>query len=159
MRVEKGFFCRAKFAFLPEGEEVWFGPSPLENLTTNGLKLFPAQADTQAALNKLSLRQGLTESGLGYMEIHIAETEIDRESIRHGNRVVILHTTELGTDLLGPNLSDNPRSTIYPIEAERLVVNGGVPYPSYPDWIYRETSWQGGKVNLAALVDLRKINL
>lgn len=166
MRNERGFFCSAQFGSFVKREEVWFGPrmdeglrgQVFENIKSNGLKFFSSQEDAERALKEIKqTRPDLTKHGIVYMAIKIAENEKDREALRKRRKIIILHTTDGGTDLLGPNLSGNDKSSIYPIEAEMLTVNGGKPYSYYPLYTYRETSRQGGKVNLATLVEFRRI--
>lgn len=166
MRKEKGFFVSLEFERSSDQEEVWYGPqkSPslsgqaFENISTNGTVLFPSQEEADVVLPSLANWRGLVNPHVGYMELYIAENEEDREEIKQGQEVVLINITDGPTqELLGPQVNpDRETSTRYPLESEALTVNRGRAYETFPEWIYRNDSRQGGRINLATLVDFKK---
>lgn len=168
MRNEKGYFCLVRGLSTYPEEEILFGPKKnetpgmenqgYENIVSNGLKFFPVESDAKEVLDELKNKPGAKDVNVGHIEIVIAETREEVEQLRQAENIVVLNATDLGTQIIGPNTSNNDRSSIYPIDGELLTINGGVPFAHYSsaEWTLRETSRQGGKVTIATIVDFSK---
>jgi hypothetical protein len=163
MRNEKGYFCSFTVTTSPYQEEIWYGPQKtqkiksqsFENISTNGITLFPTHQEASTVIPSISKLKGFTQPSIGYMEINMAETEADKQEIKDGANVVLINTTDGPTsELLG--YSDQDISSIYPLMSEKLTINGGVPYQTYPDSVVFHESRQGGRITIATLVDFRK---
>lgn len=170
MRNEKGFFCSVSGLSNIPKEEIWFGPKTQEqpgmesqsfaNIFTNGLKFFSTIEEAHAALEEIKRNRSISGADIGSIEIVIAETREDVEQLKQSGAVVVLNSIEGKTDIIGPNTSQDDKSTIYPIDGELLTVNGRVPFANYQaaEWTYAwSASRQGGKVSLAQIKKLSKV--
>jgi len=159
MDKREGYFISVKGMYRDKNEEAWFGPrvddglagQSFESLTSKNITLFPTDADARASLPQIEARANVTEPTIVYMALDIAENEEEVRQLHYSENVVLLNTTDIGVDMIGPNMTDNDKTTIYPIEGELMRVNGRTPFPTFPKWIHHETGRQGGRVGASVL--------
>ena len=143
MRNEKGYLCCVLSTDNFENSrdhESWFGPKKTptssawqssEAFITNGLKTFPTLRDTRKAQEELSHKPFVKKISLMHIEMDIAETQKDLDSLKRKRNLVSIMTTPYEQYVFGKDTEKSAHNGYIP--GGYIYTNGRKPFDNYFD--------------------------